>query len=352
MIAAVALSVGLAAGPAFAGDSVMWGEEARNGSVRIVMASPGREPLLVHRVPPATARRTRRGLMHIPAAFGASASRYAALVHTSTITASGSDYVSTAFTPAVVGGALSGPASVLSGSIPRRGDTPCVGLHTSPSGVAVDGERIAVAEWVVTCERRQRPVQVTVSDRDGSVVMPVATDGEISHVEVAGRYLAWIHEFRSSELVVHDLTTGTAVLRVSPRDVGARFFDDMALRDDGTVALMLGDPRDRGGSRLGILRPGTPGVRVVDRHASDRGLAIAGERLLYERVLDVDPYVVELVVRSVDGGARRRLARFGERRRRVGDLDLDETRATWASQATGGPNLEPRGPARVVVRRL
>jgi hypothetical protein len=343
VIAAVAVvSAGLAVGPSFAGESLLYGEEARNGAVRIVMSSPGRAPLLLHRIPPPAAKRTRRGFMHIPAAFGASSSHFAALVHTSTVTQSGSDFVTEEFLPAIVGGALSGPREVLSGSIPERADAPCRQTHGSPDAVAVDGERIAIAERVVTCVRGEpRPVRVSVSGREP---VPLGTDVIVDHVELAGRYLAWLTG--DDELVVHDLEAGTAVLRFTPRDLGARFFDDMALRDDGTVALVFG----RG--RLGILRPGTPGLRVLDRRVSSRGLEIAGERVLYGRMLDSDPYITELVVRPVEGGARQRLARFGPRRPRVGELDLDAQRAAWASQRVGGPNREPRGPARIVVRDL
>ena len=52
-------------------------------------------------------------------------------------------------------------------------------------------------------------------------------------------------------------------------------------------------------------------------------------------------------------GPARRLAHFPERRRRVGDVDLDATRATWAVQPTRrGYEGTPRGPARIVVRSL
>jgi uncharacterized 2Fe-2S/4Fe-4S cluster protein (DUF4445 family) len=50
----------VSAGPAFAGDAIMWGEESATGAVRIVMAAPRHEPLLVHRVRPATARKAER----------------------------------------------------------------------------------------------------------------------------------------------------------------------------------------------------------------------------------------------------------------------------------------------------
>jgi hypothetical protein len=53
VIAAIAA---VSAGLAFGGDAVMWGEEARNGAVRVI-----KDGVLVHRVPPATARKTERG---------------------------------------------------------------------------------------------------------------------------------------------------------------------------------------------------------------------------------------------------------------------------------------------------
>ena len=47
----------------------------------------------------------------------------------------------------------------------------------------------------------------------------------------------------------------------------------------------------------------------------------------------------------------RRLAHFPERQRRVGEIDLDATRATWAEQPVRrGYDPLPRGPARIVVR--
>ena len=78
MIAAVvAVSAALAAGPAFAGDSVVWGEEARNGAVRVMQGGPGHEAQLIHRVRPATARKTERGFHGTPSVFAASPKRFA-----------------------------------------------------------------------------------------------------------------------------------------------------------------------------------------------------------------------------------------------------------------------------------
>ena len=61
----------------------------------------------------------------------------------------------------------------------------------------------------------------------------------------------------------------------------------------------------------------------------------------------------ELILRPLSGEPPRRVAFFPERRRRVGHLDLDATRATWATQPMRrGYEERPRGPARIVVRGL
>ena len=75
--------------------------------------------------------------------------------------------------------------------------------------------------------------------------------------------------------------------------------------------------------------------------------------MLYERAVSERRFTGELMLRSLADGTARRLAFFPERRRRVGHLDLDATRATWATQPMRrGYEPRPRGPARIVVREL
>ena len=82
-------------------------------------------------------------------------------------------------------------------------------------------------------------------------------------------------------------------------------------------------------------------------------MAVAAGRVLYERVLDRDGFEGDLILRSLSGGPARRLVHFPERQRRVGEIDLDATRATWAAQPVRrGYDPLPRGPARIVVRTL
>jgi hypothetical protein len=350
VIAAVALSVGLAAGPALAGDSVMWGEEARNGAVRVMMGAPGREPLLVHRVRPATARKTERGF---GGTLSASAQRFAAIVSTSTVTFEESDSITTASTNAAVSGRFGQPVEIVSGSIPRRGDQGCERgtVYERPEAVAVNGDRVAVGVISDECGPDERPWDDGVVIVAGTTRTTIRTgqQGFIRDVALAGRYVAWVRNAEEDEVVVHDLVTGAAVLRVTQDDVAARGFDELALQDDGTVAFLVSNRRSQ---RVMWASPATPGVQRLARGSEFRDLALAGGRALYERVVSRRRFTGELLVRPLSGEPRR-LAFFPERRRRVGDLDLTATHATWAVQPTER-GYEPRatGPARIVVRAL
>jgi len=358
IVAAIALTLGMAApaaadtvarrtpvvGPALAGDLVAWGENARNGAVRVVVGAPGREPILAYRIRPATARLTERGFSGTAGSFAASSTRFVAVAHTSTITHSESDNVSIAVTKAAVGGPFRGPVEVLSGAIPTRGDSPCQGSYQYISAVDVDADRTAIGEFTDECRRDNGPWddRVTVDAGGTRTTLPTGQQGMIRDVALAGRYVAWVRQSDRDEVVVHDLESGAAVLRVTARDLRGTRIDEIALQADGTVAIGY---LDLAGQRLAWAVPGQPGVRRLDRRMAFRGLALAGGRVLYERLVSDLRFDSELVLRPLAGGPVRRLARFRVRHRRVGDLDLDATRATWATRT-------PRGPARIVVRAL
>jgi hypothetical protein len=350
-----AVSLGVAVGPAFAGDAVMWGEESRNGAVRVILGLSGREPVLVHRVAPATAQETERDFRSKPASFDASADRFAAVVVTSTIIERDIDSVAIAVTPAAVSGRFGAPVEVVSGSIPRRGDEGCSGgrsVYEHVEAVAVDGERLAIGQFEDSCTEDAGPWTDTVRVYDSGAVTTVhaGEQGGIRDVALAGRFVAWVRNAEEDEVVVHDLESGSTVLRVTQDDVAARGIDELALQDDGTVAFSLSN---RSFQRLAWASPATPGVRTIARGPEFPGLALAGGRVLYERVVAPLRFTGELLLRPLAGGSPRRLASFPERRRRVGDLDLTATRATWADQPVRrGYEIRPRGPARIVVRDL
>ena len=355
MRASTAVALGLAVGPAFAGESVMWGEEARNGATRFVLDLPAREPVLVHRIAPPTAPRTERGFRSTPASFDASADRFAAVVVTSTILYDDFDSVASASTNAAVSGRFGAPVEVVSGAIPDRGDRACA--FGAPAfqyveAVAVDGERLAVGQFEDECVHDNGPWTDTVTVYDGGAATTVHSgeQGAIRDVALAGRFVAWVRDGEEDEVVVHDLRAGAEVLRLTQDDLATRRIDELALQDDGTVAFSMSN---RSFQRLAWAAPGTPGARALARGPEFRGLALDGGRVLYERVVAPRRVAAELLLRPLGGGEPRRLASFPERRRRVGDLDLDGARAAWADQPVRrGYEIRPRGPARVVVRDL
>jgi len=334
-----------AVGPAFAGDRVAWGEETKAGGLRILAGSPAARPRVLGRVKAPTARKTDRSFFHTPWAFSASPTRLAAIVLTNTITSEGSDFVGTSSVPAAIGGPLSEPPRLLAGSSPPRAAKGCRGAYRSPQSVAVDGSRIALLSRVGTCGTPGSRTEIAILEGSGQRAITVDAGGPVVKFRFAGPYVAWDDEAEGHTLVVHDYERGVEIARES------RFaIDDFDLAADGTVALTYADgPRDR---RVAVLSPGRPGLRVLDRDVASRGVALAGGRVLYERLGRRD-FHSRLMLRRVDGGAARRLARFTPTRRRVGDLDLSRGRAAWAAQRTRrGYDGAPRGPARIVARRL
>jgi hypothetical protein len=338
-------------GPALAGDVVVWGEEGRTGAVRVMSGAPGREPRLVHRIAPATAPRTERQLGEVASSFGASSTTFAALAFTTTVIQESHDTVTSSSTNVLVGGPLRGPARILGGCLPARGGMGCKDACGSPDGVDVDGERIAVIETGRPCGRLE---EFRTSVKVDGVTVATAPPNAVGVVELAGRYVAWfgLDESFDDELVVRDLETGSDALRLTAAAVGVRGFDELALQPDGTVAF-TGGLRRGPGQRLFWTAPGRPGVRLLDRRAGHGDIALSGRRILYERLLSERRFTGELILRPLAGGRERKLAHFPERRRRVGDLDLDAARATWADRPTRrGYDPLPRGPGRVVIRGL
>ena len=285
MIRTVAVVSLLAAGPTFAGDSVMWGEVGRTGALRIMNDGD-----VVHRMPWAE----NRNLVDL----AASSERFAFTTST-TKRLDGGSSVELRFRAR--GGPVAGPAEPLPGK--------CV------ESVAVDGDRIAVAS--VCGIALHGPAGVTKFDV-----------GDVHDVALAGRYLAWTGD----DVVVHDLVTGTDVVRMSARELRAGLLDEVAVQDDGTVAFSFGGEN---GHNVAWAAPGTPGAIVLDAAERVDDLRVAGGRVLYERRRGLTERRRVLVLRTLADGTVRRLARFTARRRLVGDLALDARRAAWGVAPAG-----------------
>ena len=209
IVAAIALTLGLAApaaadtvarrtpavGPALAGDLVAWGEEAHNGAVRVMVGAPGREPMLAYRIRPATARRTEPRLPAHRRGFAASATAFAALVYTATVTASG-------LTPSRQRSRRRRSAGRSADLSPRSsGCDPAARRRALPRRA----DSSPTPPWMSTATGSPSPRRLT--DARTRSARPLGTpydDAErqhrsrrcrraISHVELAGRFVAWIH---------------------------------------------------------------------------------------------------------------------------------------------------------------
>jgi len=322
-----------AMGPVLAGSDVVWGEEARDGSIRVVRGAP-RE--VAWSLAPTTAPRSERGFMHTPWALAASEHGWAALPYVGTVTSESFDSVSTSIDIAAVSAHWGEPPAVVSGEIADRGDRQCAPGSWSAGAVAVDGDRVAVAE--TACATFEQRVVV-----DGTAV-PV---GDVPRaLALAGRWLAWTTGVGAGDsLTICDLSTGQRALRLTRGDLG-RWIEDIDLAEDGRVLFTMAGPGDFG-SLLAIAQPGVPEVRHLLRRVAPRGIALAGDGVLYTRYKDRHYRRSVLKLESIEGGIVRKLATFRRGRRQVGDVDLSESRAVWAvrgARVTHG--------RRIVLRRL
>jgi hypothetical protein len=270
----------LVAGPTFAGDSVVWGEKARSGALRVM-----HDGELIHRVPPAKGLRLEE--------LEASSERFAMLAVRWKRT-DGGGAVGTPLRP--VGGPLKGPAEPL--------------RERCAESLAVDGDRIVMGS---ACG-------IAIHSPAGVTKLDV---GDVHDVALAGRYLAWTGD----DVVVHDLVAGADVLRIGARELRAGLLDEVAVQPDGIVAFTYGGQE---GHQVAWAAPGTPGVVGLDAAPRVDDLRMAGGRVLYERRRGVTERRRTLLLRTLSDGTARRLARFDQRRRRRGDLDLEPGRAAWA----------------------
>ena len=239
-----------------------------------MQAAPGHDPVLVHRLRPVENRNF--------VALDASSERFAFTVGTTRRI----DDDAFTITFRARGGPFKGPVEA---------------LGRCAESIAVDGDRIAVGS----------PCGLAIHGPAGTTTIDA---GDVHDVALAGRYLAWTGD----DVVVHDLTTGTDVLRMSARELRAGLLDEVAVQPNGVVAFSYGG---EGWHRVAWAAPGTPGAIVLDAAPRVDDLRVAGGRVLYERRRGLRERRRVLVLRTLGDGTVRRLARFTARRRRVGDLD-------------------------------
>jgi hypothetical protein len=176
----------------------------------------------------------------------------------------------------------------------------------------------------------------SVSVHEGSRTVFRQQGATCCDVALAGRYLAW----RSGDSVdVLDLHTRRLVYRVDPppgEPIAA--FD---VQTDGTLALILG-PARTGRATLAWRAPAAPALHRLrlDALLTSRGPAvrIVGDRIVFEAAIRSRP-ASQLVVTDLRGHVHV-LARFSASVEQAGAIDATADHVTWASRHITGTHVD------------
>jgi hypothetical protein len=300
-----------AAGPAIAGDSVLWGTEYSDGTGAVKV--DGR---IVARFERMTGKGERRLFGGVPGALSASPSRIAyALVDTKS-TGGGGDYGS--------GTAEATPFVSLAGA-PFTNPLGCTGAYVS---TAVEGDAVAIA---VNGSAPCAGVYL-----DGRKVNEVE---DVRQIRLAGPYVAW-EEWNGAgvAITVADAATGAVLRRFTPPK--KRSWGEFDIDEHGNVVTTL-----RG---LVTFSLSDPRPRTIAKRPWGM-VAIAGGRVAYVSV-DADSGPDRLLLTDLKGKVLRRLDRYGERRWPAGEIALTDRWIAWSvKRAT---YEEPKGPGNVFFKRL
>ena len=135
------------AGPALAGDTVVWGESFPDGSSAVIARAPGERPRVVQRIPDVNGKGHTRGFGGIPGALSASPTRIAYALSDNVTRSTDSDAVGTETSVtaqlSVAGGAFGDPLPECQGgyvSTAAEGDTVAIGYaYGDCAGVWIAG---------------------------------------------------------------------------------------------------------------------------------------------------------------------------------------------------------------------
>jgi hypothetical protein len=304
------------AGPAIAGDSVVWGTEYSDGSGAVKV--DGR---VVTRFEDRAGKKRSRSFTGVPGAVSASPTR---LVYTLVDTldlGGGSDYGSSTstFTPlvSVAGGPFTNPLGCTTGwniTTAVDGDTVVLGVmgRQPCAGVYVDGRKID-------------------------------TRGESREVHIAGPYVAWLDApgGGGDRITVADRASG-AVLAIYPATPPHRFWDVFDIDEQGNIVAVQGD-------RLVAFSLAKPRPRVLAKRLWGSSVATAAGRVAYISA-DADSGPDRLLITDLNGKVLRRLDRYGERRWPEGEIALTGRWAAWSVKRAGYD--ASRGPGEVFLKRL
>jgi hypothetical protein len=293
------------AGPALAGDTMVWGEMYPDRSGAVLSRSPGGRVRVLTRLPRMRGKGDLRSFGGIPGALSASPGRIAFALEESHSEPVGGDVVGTAVR---VRPRVAVPGGRFADALPR-----CEAGYVS---TAADGDSVAVAMVGGGCEG------VWVDGRR------LATTGFLRQVRLAGRYVGWLEwphgDPRLARVVVAEKATGAVAGTFTAVDLGVPHeIDRFALDAAGDVVALVTH-------RVVVtaLTDRTP--RTIATGAAE--VATAGGRVLYIAHR-------RLVLAGLDGHIERTLERYGPRRQPVGELALTAGRAAWSVMLARGERV-------------
>ncbi len=295
------------AGPALAGETVVWGESYPDGSSAVIARAPGERPRVLHRLPDVDGKGHTRGFGGIPGALSASPTRIAYALSDRVTRSTGSD---TASSEVGVTAQLSVAGGAFGDPLPD-----CEGGYVS---TAAEGDTVAIGYAYGDC------AGVWIADSPPRRISAVPY---LRQVRLAGPWVAWLADIDGGrQITVAEVATGKVVATYSGayrRGVPEVFdLDDrgnvVAITYHGLIAFTVSDPRPR----------------RLERHPWSTTVATAGGRVLYITQRRGQPN--RRVLANHSGRVLRRLDRYGPARQPIHEVALTDRRAAWSVMRARG----------------
>jgi hypothetical protein len=299
-----------AAGPAFSGAAIVWGEEPEDGSASVLRWTPGGRIERLYRIPAPRSRNREVAIRQLTA----SAERVTFARSDDHVVERGSDFIgyeSRTTTLGSLGAAAFAP--LLTG---------CTDGYSRAT--ATDGATVALATRGERCADGTRTDRVWLIDGPGPPrLMFSAPDGdELTGVALAGPYLAWSVRDR---ITIVRRADGAPVADYTAADLGARFLLEWDLDADATIVATT---TGRSACRHTCVRVQRQGAapRTITRRGGD-DVAIAGGRLAFATYSRGSRGI--FVLTDLDGRVLRHLDRTTRDRGLLG-FALEPDRIAWA----------------------